>query len=151
MTSLRAFTVLALCAVGLAGCGSDAGGSARADYIARADAICTPAQAAVGKLEAAKPTGMAEVIANFESAVATEKKMLVDLRALKAPAADAAALNAIYAQVDVQVVVAEKALAALKAGDVAGMQADLKDPVAVAAGKDTVAKARAFGLLVCGS
>jgi hypothetical protein len=96
---LAALTV-ALASLGLAACGGGEGdgGAAKADYIARADAICKRANVRIhARAVKVGRQSSAVALAKFQKALASDlDRELLALRALGPPKGDAGKVSAIY-------------------------------------------------------
>lgn len=167
MRSRMIATSLAGLALVLAGCGGDddeetttaastqattpvVATVTKAEYIAQADAICKTEDAASQAAAAAaiealgvegEPSDAQLTKIAGDIAVPSFEKQLTALRALPKPEADAAAIDAIYADLESAVTKAKEDPSILLASSAAA-----ENPLAAAA-----AKAQAFGMKECGS
>lgn len=147
--ALGTLIVLLLVGAGL-GIGAKAvglvGAPSKSSYVAKADAICAPANA--GLTVIAKPTGYASVTTATSTFVTATDAQLVQLRALELPGGGArggarSVLSAISATSD-----ATRGLqAATAAGDPA--QTVVASRTMTLYSQDAVAKARAYGFTTC--
>lgn len=160
----RLFTVALAAAIGFSACGGDdkkssnAGGSAetttttlapitKAAYVEQANAICKTMN---DKADAIEDPG--EDLAKTQAMLQQTKQVAVDgltqLRALRLPAGEEAAINAAFAKVDLVIADIDQALAALTAGDLEKFVA-LADQLDKHADEANAASTAA-GLTVCG-
>lgn len=141
MTRLaRQLLALALLA---AACG---GGLSRADYLSRANAICTGMNAKGSALpdpgqDAAKLTSV------VDQTISITKDGLAQLRAIPAPSDGAAAIRTYYGKVDTVLGQLQQESAALHAGDLARAQSIAS--TLQTASTDATNAAKAAGLDVC--
>lgn len=139
---------LTIAALALAGCGgSDDEGPTKAEYVAKADAICKTegakseeaATAAVVALGTEEPTpAQLETIAT-ETVIPGLEKQVTELKALEQPKDDGEQIDAIYASLDTAVGAVKEDPSSLVGGEG-------ENPFA-----DANAKALAYGLKECGS
>lgn len=103
----------------LAGCGGDGGGGggglSKAEYVERANAICTAAKAELGKL--AQPTTRQAADDFIVESKAISEKAVMRLRALEPPTEIAADVSRHNDLLDRQLAKVDELLAALRAGD----------------------------------
>jgi hypothetical protein len=120
----------------------------KAAYVTQANAICKVMNDKTAAL-ADPGEDLAKMAVMFEQSKQLVVDALVQLRALRTPAGQAAAIEAIWTKVDKLVVDIDQAVAALKAGDL-----DKFTALATQLDKDTAAAnaaSNAYGLTVCGS
>lgn len=136
-------------ALAASGCGGDddSPGPAKADYINKADAICTAENAsgeketaaAVAKFGGARPTDAQATKLVTDLLLPNAEKQLAKLRSLEKPKADVERIDAIYDDIAAGIAAARKdPLSLLK-------DTSTDSPLATAA-----TKAKAYGMKVCG-
>lgn len=139
---------MTIAALALAGCGgSDDKAPTKAEYIAKADAICKTegAKSEKAATDAVVALGTEEPTPEQLQTIATEKivpgleKQIESLKALDQPDGDSDEINAIYASLDTAVGAAKEDPSSLVGGEG-------ENPFA-----DANAKALAYGLKECGS
>ncbi len=119
----------------------------KTQYIREANSICTSMNAAI---DAVPDPGddKEKLAAGLDQVTSIAKASLAKLRALRPPAGDEAALEAIYAKVDVVLADYEQLSTALRSGDTTTANSlQRKGPTDQKAANDA---AIAYGLTVCG-
>jgi hypothetical protein len=167
-TGLALFAVVATLLIGCGGGGSStssgstttssgtssaaaggSGGLSKADFIAQGDAICTANVVKLRTVPQPSQTDLKAIAADLPQLLAIVTDELAKLRALKAPAADQATIDATFAEFDTGFADFQKVLDAANAGDSAAVQSALQatQPVVV----DATTKLHAYGFQYCPS
>jgi hypothetical protein len=131
------------------GAASGSGGLSKADYLAQGDAICTANVVKLQALPRPSQSDMQATAAVLPQLLAIAGDELAKLRGLKAPAADQATIDAIFAEFDTAFADIQKAGDAASAGDSTAFQSDSQ--AAGPAIMDATTKLHTYGFQHCPS
>ena len=145
---LRLLAVAALLTAASSGCGggSSRGGLSKAEFIDKADAICTTGRAQIKRLP--KPKTYAELPAYIRRGLPIQEHDIAEIRKLKAPGGDEREVDLLLDLVDRTNEAIERLGAAVERGDAA--QANLAHAEYVRANEDATRRAERYGFRVCG-
>jgi hypothetical protein len=130
----------------LAACGGG-GGLSKAEYVARANAICRAAAQQVAALDAPGQSDVAQLPKVAGEVVAVQRKALDRLKAIKAPKADRTEIAKWIALVDQTIDQAEVSAKSQRSGDITRAMAANLNGAALDKRADELA--RAYGLRGC--